>query len=380
MLQFRPAMNQSKPARIVTPISVLRQLIRVATVLAAVLAGGELFVRMFVGGPSPQAYDPQIGYTYLPHSELFQTKEGHSRMRFNAQGLNDDEIGSKNGRCRIVVIGDSYTAALQVRKELNFTSIAEQLQPGLDVVNGGRDGLFIGDLHKVANRLMPVARPDLVVYVVSERAVEADIALPQFRIAFDADTGQIRDAVMQVEQQEKLKRIFGPILNHSALATRLSAQLKPAVVDAVHELESWRGDAGGSPTGIAGQPHKVPAPSEEDVLAFLFGRLRAGSPAALLFINGLSYSADGSARVAATSLAAEDLTRRAAQRAGIPIRSTGPYLIDAVSRTHQPPYGFSNALLPGGHLNERGHRAVAHALVDLLHDVRPLPTPECNGP
>ena len=356
-----------------------RQLIRVLTVLVLVLVGGELFVRLFVGGPSPQTYDPEIGYAYLPHSKLFQTKEGHTRLQFNALGLNDEDIGSRNGRCRVLAIGDSYTAALQVRRDQNFTSVAERLSPSLDVVNGGRDGLFFGDLHKVAERLIPEVRPDLIVYVVSERAVTLDIALPQFRVAVDPITGKITDAIMQVEQQEKLKQLFGPLLNGSALATRLSAQFKPMAVEAVRQLEFWRGLRGPQSNDVA-KTHALSTPSPEEILAFSFRRFQADSPAAILFINGLTYAPDGSATVGSSSRTAEELTRRAAMFAGIPMRSTGSYLIDAASRERQPPYGFTNAILPGGHLNKRGHAAIARALVDLLQGARPLLAAECSAP
>lgn len=356
----------------------MRQVLRVIVAVLVVLASGELFVRLFMGGPSPQVYDAEIGYAYLPHSELFQAKEGQTRLKFNALGLNDREVDAKNGRCRVLAVGDSYTAALQVRAESNFTSVAERLDPRLDVVNGGRDGLFLGDLHKVARRITPAADPDLIVYVISERAVEVDVTLPQFRIVFDPATGEITDAIMEVEQQENLKRVFGPVLNRSALATRLSAQLKPAVVDAIQQLETLRNRKKTGGEAPASPMHRQ-KPAPEEVLAFLFTRFASERPAALLFINGLSYSADGGATVASTSLVAEELARKAADLAGVPMRSTSSYLVEAMARSGQPPYGFDNALLPGGHLNELGHEAVAQALVDLVREARPQSAPECGG-
>ena len=138
-------------------------------------------------------YDEEIGYTYAAHSQLFQAKEGMTRLRFNAQGLNDEDLGPKDGRCRVLAIGDSYTAALQVPQTQNFTSVAERLDKSLGVVNGGRDGLFLGDLHKVFHKLANQVRPDLVVYVVSKRAVEEDIHLSDFSVSVDPTTGAIHD-------------------------------------------------------------------------------------------------------------------------------------------------------------------------------------------
>jgi hypothetical protein len=237
-------------------------------------------------------------------------------------------------------------------------------------------------MHKVAARLIPELRPDLVVYVISERAVDTDIALPGFRVATDPRTGMVVDAVMQVEGQETLKRVFGPILNRSALATRLSAQFKPMVVDAMAQAKVWRQGLSGFGTMGAAQAGPVrataPVPSDEDVLAFVFRRLGAAVPAALLYVNGLTYAPRGKADVAATSKVAETVAKRAAARANIALRDTGAYLIESHARTGQPPFGFNNALLPGGHLNVAGHAAVGRALVDLVNEAAPLSVKSCH--
>lgn len=357
-----------------------RVFLRVLLAALVVLGGGEVFVRVFVGSPSPHIYDPLIGYSYQPNGELFQAKEGSTHLRFNALGLNDRDMAPRAGRCRVLVIGDSYTAALQVPREQNFTSVAERIDPALDVINGGRDGLFLGDMHKVTDRLAPAIQPDLVVYVISERAVDTDIALPDFDVQVDPRNGMVVDAVMKVEQQETLKRIFGPVLNRSALATRLAAQFKPMVVEAIAQLGSWRGVlalSGSKPEAIRDSRAR---PDDVRILEFVFRRMRARSPAALLYVNGLRYAPHHRASVAPTSTEAEMVARRAAQHADLLLRDTGAYLIEANADSKQPPFGFDNALLPGGHLNSVGHEAVGRALVDLVHDsIRKLGR-NCSAP
>lgn len=354
-----------------------RTLVRILLASLVILGSGELFVRAFIGSPSPQVYDPQIGYSYRPHSELFQAKEGFTHLKFNALGLNDREVMPRDGHCRVLAIGDSYTAALQVPQTQNFTSIAERLDPDLDVVNGGRDGLFLGDMHKVAARLIPEVQPDLVVYVISERAVDTDITLPDFDVIVDPRTGAVVDAVMRVERQETLKRIFGPVLNESALATRLSAQFKPMVVDAMAQIDQWRSALAPAPREARATAPSVNRPSSEEVLRFVFRQFGTQAPAALLYINGLRYGPHHHAEVASTSLEAQDVAMRAAHRAGIPLRDTGSYLIAVAESARRPPFGFDNALLPGGHLNTAGHAAVGLALVDLIRDLSPSLNGKC---
>lgn len=355
--------SRSRPGRVA---------MRVLLALFVVLAGGEILVRGFITGPSPQVYDPEIGYSYQPDSDLFQAKEGFTHLHLNSLGLNDREIAPRDGRCRVLVIGDSYTAALQVRPDLNFTSVAERIDAKLDVVNAGRDGLFLGDMSKVAARLIPSTRPDLILYVISERAVDTDIRLPGFDVVVEPNSGKIVDATMRVEGQEALKRVFGPVLHHSALATRLSAQFKPLIIDAMAQFELWRKDinwvgaAQAKPVASAAR-----GPSDEQVLAFLFRRFRNQAPAALLYVNGIKYGPHSQATIAETSRAAQAVARRAADSAGVQMFGTGEYLIESLAHTGQPPFGFQNALLPGGHLNPAGHEAVGHALVDLVHAMGP---------
>lgn len=350
--------------------------LRLALAALVILAGGEVLVRLWITGPSIHAFDPDIGYSYRPNSELFQAKEGVTRLHFNALGLNDTEITPKDGRCRVMVVGDSYTTALQVPQAQNFSSVAERLDSRLDVVNGGRDGLFLGDLHKVSARLLPAVQPDLVVYVVSQRAVEADIRLPEFSVVTDPATGRVTDAVMRVEAKEALKETFAPLLRESALATRLSSQLQPAAVSALQMMQGWRAWLPAGSTAQAAAPAAAPAaaasrPADEEVLRYVFRRLGDGAPAALLYIDALTYKPNRQAAVAPTSAKAEATARRAAERAGIPFFATGEPLAASVAQTGQPPYGFHNALLPGGHLNAQGHEAVGRALAGLVRDVGP---------
>jgi hypothetical protein len=356
-----------------------RPLGRILLALVAIACGGEVFVRLFIGGPSPQVYDPAIGYAYLPYSEQFQAREGYARLRLNALGLNDADIGPRDGRCRVLVIGDSYTAALQVPREQNFTSVAEQLDKRLDVVNAGRDGLFLGDMHTVFDRLAGIVKPDLVVYVVSQRAVEADTVLPGLRIRVAPGTGQISDVVMQVEEKEVLKQIFAPVLRVSALATRLSAQIRPMVVDAMSEFSKWRERLLFPPGSGSDAAGRAPGgPTNEDILAFIFRRFAAKTPAALLYVNALQYHPSSRATVAPSSADAEAAARSAAARAGIRLFNTADYLIASMGNTGEPPYGFNNSMRPGGHLNEVGHRAVGRALVDLVRAMGPALPPECH--
>jgi hypothetical protein len=152
------------------------------------------------------------------------------------------------------------------------------------------------------------------------------------------------------------------------------------VAETARQWAEWRAWAVNAPKATArfvadGAPA---APSDEVVLAFILKRLAAKGPTALLYIDGLKYESSWRATVAPTSLRGENMARRAAEVAGVPFFATGDYLVEAVRRSGQPPYGFANALLPGGHLNDLGHQAVARALVDMVSLMRPALPSDCS--
>ena len=100
---------------------VVRAVLRVTLGVLVVLATGELFERVFVGGPSPQRFDPEIGYSYLPGAEIFQTKEGRTHLRLNSLGLNDVEPAPKMGdACSSLAIIHRFIAG--PRTELHFAA------------------------------------------------------------------------------------------------------------------------------------------------------------------------------------------------------------------------------------------------------------------
>ncbi|UVT16964.1 MAG: hypothetical protein H8K04_05270 [Nitrospira sp.] len=68
------------------------------------------------------------GMTYIPHAYYRHTKEGFSEGYFNSHGFRDYErtINKPVGVFRILVLGDSYTEALQVKLEESFTALLEK--------------------------------------------------------------------------------------------------------------------------------------------------------------------------------------------------------------------------------------------------------------
>ncbi len=162
---------------------------------------------------------------------------------------------------------------------------------------------------------------------------------------------------MLVEGKEALWQMFAPLLHESALATRLAGQLQPAVVDALKQLHTWsQWVMPGAPAAASGPTTRAARPSNEDVLAFVLRRLATDGPAALLYVDALTYLPNNGAKVAAPSHKAEVIVRSAAARAGVPFFTTSDHLIASMQKDGKPPFGFDNAVLPGEH-HHRRHRS-----------------------
>lgn len=108
------------------------------------------------------APDPDLGWVHRPGLRATFAKCGRefrefqTRVRFSSLGLRDRErtLVKPAGTCRILVIGDSYTEALQVDADDTFTAKLERLlsddaaapradgapRPQLEVVNAGVAG------------------------------------------------------------------------------------------------------------------------------------------------------------------------------------------------------------------------------------------------
>jgi hypothetical protein len=84
-------------------------------------------------------WDPHTGVAPRPGAEGFQpTADGYVFVRINSQGLRDREhsLAKPPNTFRIAVLGDSYTEALQVPMEKDFSSVLERELTGCASLNG----------------------------------------------------------------------------------------------------------------------------------------------------------------------------------------------------------------------------------------------------
>jgi hypothetical protein len=84
--------------------------------------------------------DPVLGWVMRGGAQGTQTQEGNAPITINRYGFRDKEwnVEKPAGHFRIAVLGDSYTAGLQVPEEQRFTGILERELRSCDTLAGRR--------------------------------------------------------------------------------------------------------------------------------------------------------------------------------------------------------------------------------------------------
>lgn len=133
-------------------------------------------------------YEPAPGYGYRmrPNSEFLFASPFHGYravVRTNELGLRDDPITvPKPPRLfRVLLLGDSMTAGLEVAKNETFEAVCErQLSTAsntsgrVECINAGVRGYNLDNILGLASELVPRLQPDLVVYVFVDNDLTDD--------------------------------------------------------------------------------------------------------------------------------------------------------------------------------------------------------------
>ena len=90
------------------------------------------------------SYHPVIGWWFIPNLRATIPHEGKSYLlQTNSLGMRSDReypLSRPDGRHRIILLGDSYTAGDGVENGARFSDLLEKSYPNLDVLNFGLDG------------------------------------------------------------------------------------------------------------------------------------------------------------------------------------------------------------------------------------------------
>lgn len=132
--------------------------------------------------------DDARGYALRPGTRhrfrgMFESLDRPVLWTINEQGLRDDRprIGPPGDRYRVAAYGDSETYGWSVALEDSFQRRMEAIDPRVEVLNFGVPGYNVVNIAETAEVTLPVFRPDLCLYLVSEndfdRALEVSPAV-----------------------------------------------------------------------------------------------------------------------------------------------------------------------------------------------------------
>lgn len=193
-------------------------------------------------GLSFRLVSPPPIFVLRPHtSESYRTSEFSFTATTNAAGLRGREVDlrRKNGT-RVLVLGDSFTYGWGVNDEEAWPAVVERTltESGrpVEVLNCGCPGAGVDAYAEVAERLIPVAKPDVVLVAVLQGI---DLKL--------ADIGTTTDRLYQFKL-EASRRAAPPLLaatvpNLCELPGRLALARTPAVSSAADNRKRWQAEA-----------------------------------------------------------------------------------------------------------------------------------------
>ncbi len=122
------------------------------------------------------APEPRYGYRMRSNLEFVFASPYHgyeARVRTNARGLRDDDFGlpKPRGLFRVLLLGDSFTAGLEVDKDDTFEAVCERalaVDGPVEVINAGVRGYNLDNILGFFAHEGRTYEPDLVLYLFAE--------------------------------------------------------------------------------------------------------------------------------------------------------------------------------------------------------------------
>lgn len=145
-------------------------LLRLTAIAVGIVAGFvllELGLRLAFDFPQPQffAIHETLGLYSRPNADGYNTMEGRGHVTINSAGLRDSEFSiERNSKKRIVVLGDSFTQALQVDLQDTFHGLLEaDYSHDIEIYSFGMAGYGTAQAYLAYETLAKNYDPDVVV-------------------------------------------------------------------------------------------------------------------------------------------------------------------------------------------------------------------------
>jgi hypothetical protein len=309
------------------------------------LAASEVVVRQWLLSPTATVLDARYNWVYPPNVRVVQSTEGWCATRTNSMGLMDDELRVPRARVRALLLGDSFSAALQVARRDNFQSVAERSLPGLEVINvsagGGSPRQYADWLEEFGPRLAP----DIVIVQLNDGDLTDLLTTTDRagRAAAEPSTGV-------------LARLHSVVRGRSALVAAAMNRLQIFAAEwRAHPSRPFR-------RARPSAAHRDPSadPRLPALMDAFHRRIAAQTPHPIyLYIPSVDYFGP---RVDYDEPRVAGFYHAFAARNHVTLVDLFQPLCAEFARTGQPLHGFPNSVMGEGHINAAGHRVAGEQL------------------
>jgi hypothetical protein len=327
-------------------------------VIAALVAWEVLLGQLVLQKPTSRT-DPVLGRIY-GQGLYVQGQEGYGRTVLNELGLRSPALAETlKSKQRVLVLGDSFTQAMQVSDEEVFTwQLDELLGKQTQVINAGREGASPADYIALSDYNEQTFNPDVVVVQLNESDFTKDL-LSKHQNFYYAKQGQ--NYTLQENKN---------VISSNALATKfagLQGVLNFSVVRvAMERLEAMTRPAAHSVTSEAATPEAATEANkwgDGSLERFVVQELQQSyKTPLLLYIPEMDYFSEDYAKPNPT----EQYLAEAAREAGVPFISLRPDFVNRFNRDDETAHGFANTQPGMGHMNALGHEIAAKRLARAL--------------
>jgi lysophospholipase L1-like esterase len=325
----------------------------VVAFVLALLVWELLLSQLILQKPTSQTHG-ELGRIY-GQGLYVQGKEGYGRTFLNELGLRSPSLTDEPlqaDKRNILVLGDSYTQAMQVSDEVAFPQhLNDILGQHTRVINSGREGASPADYIALAEYNKNTFHPDVVVVQLNEADFTRDLLSNKQTFYFEKtqQAYSLRENKTVVSSNELASRFVGlqDILNFSVVRI------------ALERVEALRA----SKTHTADTVQSTPQQTDGSLEHFIVSELKkAYRQPILLYIPEIDYFSPDYALPHAT----ERQLAKAARELGVTFISLRSDYVALYHNRHKIAHGFTNTQPGMGHINPLGHELAAERLAQAL--------------
>lgn len=321
----------------------MRPALTFSATLLALLLLLEFVLRTWLVAPLSRSWDEELGELNRPGARIVMAREGHGVHRINRLGLIGPELDTDRTRRRLLLLGNSFTEALNLPRDRGLAGRLERHRPAVEVVNAAHSGHKLAHQLVLFERLLEPVDPDLVALQLIDAApfVEGELHLGR------TDTGwRIVPAPVPGDLRARIKGITDPAASRSALLTM--------VLQRAHTL-------------LVREEHDAPVQDlarYRSAARWIVERIdRRGRPLVLFVVPTLDY---GLGRCVERRPRVRAIQHELAAELGLPLVDPTEAFCAHYLATREPAHGFHNLVVGEGHLNAIGHRILAAELAEAL--------------